>query len=89
MSLEFGRLNITLKLIRGATLTLPFSVTIITFNGAHHLVVTSDPGANRTRNPQLRRLMLCPIELRGRWKINKNSVYHFRWATISATTHQN
>ena len=25
-----------------------------------------DPGANRTHNPQLRRLMLYPIELRGR-----------------------
>ena len=32
---------------------------------ADFILATGDPDANRTRNPQLRRLMLYPVELRG------------------------
>jgi hypothetical protein len=32
-------------------------------------LVTGDPGGSRTPNPQIRSLMLYPVELRGRYKI--------------------
>jgi hypothetical protein len=40
---------------------------------------TGDPGGSRTPNPQIRSLMLYPVELRGR----SPKLYHF-WGQIAA-----
>src|SRR5205814_9909664 len=38
-------------------------------SAVHRLEVDGDPGGSRTPNPQIRSLMLYPVELRGRCKI--------------------
>jgi hypothetical protein len=40
------------------------------------LVLCGDPGGSRTPNPQIRSLMLYPVELRGRGKFALKSSVH-------------
>ena len=38
---------------------------------AHKQAAAGDPGGSRTPNPQFRRLMLYPVELRGRFALDR------------------